>query len=408
MSRKRLILALCLGVLPVVFIGCWGSNDSNQDPFVYPFRAVVVDPASSSRVYAVSEGGGFFRTADGGKTWVQPISGLAPDVRVEALAVDPNVTPTNDPAPTCPTIPTSTMLYLGDENTGLYRSLNEGTNWALQGLSPNITDIVVDRTTSKCTPRDQACTDIYASSQTSGIVRSQDRGLTWDNFNANLASQSVSALTIFNGANPATLYAGTEEGFVFRRRLDQPTWTPADAPQPIDPSIGETEIIALTVDPSNAAILYAGLSGGEGGRRPGSGLYQSADAGVSWTNVQRPDRVFTDSVHVVQFVLATAPGAGCDTNTIKKEFLFTNINRVSFQEYPGGVWQSPALDDDNFSNVGVTAIAVSEFYGAADPKPDDPKVIYAGTYNKGLWKSCDGGHHWTVMNLAGDVNNLPC
>jgi hypothetical protein len=264
-----------------------------------------------------------------------------------------------------------------------------------------VADIVVDR--NNCQARGLPCTHLYAGGRSSGVVRSQDRGLDWTDFSGSLPNREVSAVTIFDNQVPATLYVGTEDGYVFRRRVTDASWIPAEPAGTIDETLGETEVIELTVSPLNPNVLYAGLGGGEGGSRSGSGLYRSDDAGLSWVNVPRPDRFFTDAVHVVQYVQVTEPVAGtCYDRTVVKTLLYTSINNVSFQdEEKLGDWISPSLDDEDFARVGVTALGVVTQLDTVDAATDYPQILYAGTFSNGVWKSCDGGANFTRLDLTG-------
>jgi photosystem II stability/assembly factor-like uncharacterized protein len=49
--------------------------------------AVVIDPLDSQRVYAGTDGGGAYRSNDGGDTWTAMNTGLG-DLTVESLILD--------------------------------------------------------------------------------------------------------------------------------------------------------------------------------------------------------------------------------------------------------------------------------------------------------------------------------
>ena len=66
--------------------------------------SLAIDPANSSNVYAATQGGGVFRSIDGGTTW-QPFYDGLDDLNVLSLAFDatnPNI------------------LYAGTETGGVY------------------------------------------------------------------------------------------------------------------------------------------------------------------------------------------------------------------------------------------------------------------------------------------------
>ena len=81
----------------------------------------------------------------------------------------------------------------------------------------------------------------------------------------------VSALATDSGS-PTRLYAGTSRGL--RRSPDSgQSWVAAAG------SIAEFFISAVAVDPTLPSVVYASTEG--------AGIFQSTDAGVSWTDVNR-------------------------------------------------------------------------------------------------------------------------
>jgi photosystem II stability/assembly factor-like uncharacterized protein len=77
-------------------------------------RALAVDPVTPSTVYAATDGGGVFKSADGGGSWTAINAGLSSGSTVMALAVDP-VTPST--------------VYAGTNGGGVLRSDDGGASW---------------------------------------------------------------------------------------------------------------------------------------------------------------------------------------------------------------------------------------------------------------------------------------
>ncbi|HYX24313.1 MAG TPA: hypothetical protein VFC23_09200 [Thermoanaerobaculia bacterium] len=201
---------------------------------------------------------------------------------------------------------------------------------------------------------------------------------------------------------PAHFYFGGVNGGVWETRDAGRTWQPIFDGQPIG-SIG-----ALAVAPSNPRVLYVGS--GEADMRSdiaqGDGVYKSADGGRSWSHIgladsQQIGRVLVDprSPDVI-FVAALGHPYG------------PNAERGVFRSQDGGKsWQKVLGKNDD---TGAIDLAF---------EPGRPEVIYAALWQtrrtpwhiyppsngpgSGLYKSTDGGDHWTQIGLGGGGHGLP-
>jgi photosystem II stability/assembly factor-like uncharacterized protein len=257
-------------------------------------RMQIVSDHRIGRLYVLTQGGTFYRTADGGVTWtsIAPTS-LSDATRV--MAVDPL---------------DSNTVYRGSFK-GLYKSTNGGVNWwrVDHGFPFVPYGLAV--------PSHQT---VYASAN-SGIMRSEDGGASWSP--AGFEGQSVSAIMT---TRDSTLYAVvfrylyksadggrswiqvanvhqfpynssvhphdsqliyTVTPFQWSRVLNRTTnggynWTaihPAIEgwqPEPCPPLIicegGGPSVGSIVVDPQQTAVFY-----GSAGR-----LVSSSDAGITW------------------------------------------------------------------------------------------------------------------------------
>jgi len=159
---------------------------------------------------------------------------------------------------------------------------------------------------------------------------------------------------------PNVFYAGSVGGGVWKTTNSGRNWFPIFDSQPIA-SIG-----AVAVAPSNPAVVY--VASGEADMRSqisyGNGIYQSTDAGKTWThigldNTRQIGRILIDPRDPnVLFVAALGHVYG------------PNPDRGVFKSKDGGrTWQKVL-----FKNADVGAIEV-----VIDPT--NSKVIYAGLWN---------------------------
>ncbi len=156
---------------------------------------------------------------------------------------------------------------------------------------------------------------------------------------------------------------------------------------------------ALAVAPSNPNVIYAGTGESDirGDMITGDGVYKSTDAGKTWSYAGLRDTHTTMD-------LIVDPG---DPNTVYAASMghvfVPGPNRGVFKTTDGGKTWRKVLFVDN--NTGVVDLTMA---------PSDPKVLYAAAWQayrkpwhlesggpgSGIYKSTDGGEHWTNITKA--------
>ena len=96
---------------------------------------------------------------------------------------------------------------------------------------------------------------IYAGTFDGGVFRSADGGTSWNAVNSGLGNATVYALAASKGV-PTTIYAGTDDSGVFKSVDNGASWTATNN------GLTVLSINALTVDPTNPSVVYAGTNGG--------------------------------------------------------------------------------------------------------------------------------------------------
>ena len=214
------------------------------------------------------------------------------------------------------------------------------------------------------------------------------RGVRWREIGPYRGGRSVVATG--SAARPNEYYLGTTGGGVFKSVDGGEAWSPVT-----DRYFGGT-IGAIAVAPSNPDIVYVG--GGEyplrGNVSHGDGVWKTTDAGKTWTYMglketrQIGDIVVNpsnpDLVYVAALGHVWAP----------------NPERGVYRSKDGGhTWERVLFRSDS---AGAVELVMD---------PSNPNVLYAGfwqvyrtpwtlssggTYS-GLFKSTDGGDHWTEL-----------
>ncbi len=256
---------------------------------------------------------------------------------------------------------------------------------------------------------------VYVGAAQGGLWRSIDNGTNWTPLTDNQPSLAVGAIAI-DPTNPNVIYVGTGEGNrsgdtyygqgLLKSTDGGNTWTqilgPVSTTAPNIPSFVNASFMTIEIDPSNTQTLYAatnigltgGASGGSGIVAIGNrGIWKSTDGGMNWRNLnpgnftvdrtgtdvlvdpRRPQRVFAAILNVGVF----RSEQGGEPNT--------------WTQLSGGL---PASDPNSptFNRVELAAgppIAPStdSTLYVALAAPDDDLLS--------IWRSVDGGTNWTQI-----------
>ena len=191
-------------------------------------------------------------------------------------------------------------------------------------------------------------------------------------------------------SDPRIIYAGSAAGGIFKTVNGGNTWTAIFDAQS-NPSIGD-----LALAPSNPSILYVGT--GEANNRQssswGNGVYKSMDAGVTWTHLGLAE------THHIGRIVVHPTNPDIVYVAALGDLWGPNKERGIYKSTDGGAtWtQTLAIDE----NTGASDVAID---------PQSPNILYAAAYERrrtvfgydgggphgGLYRSTDGGSHWTKM-----------
>jgi photosystem II stability/assembly factor-like uncharacterized protein len=225
-------------------------------------------------------------------------------------------------------------------------------------------------------------------------------GLPARNIGSATMSGRVTAVDAVDQDGRITVFVGAASGGVWKSVNGGTTYKPVFDRERVQ-SIG-----AVAIDPSNPKTVWVGT--GEAWVRNsvsvGDGVYKSTDNGENWTNVG-----LKDSEHIAKILVD--PGDGNNVLVCATGHLWDdNDQRGVYKTSDGGKTWMKVLAGANGSS-GCALLAMS---------PKEPKTIYASMWDfrrqgwtfrsggpgSGLFKSTDGGDHWSEINDS-NAKGLP-
>ena len=203
-----------------------------------------------------------------------------------------------------------------------------------------------------------------------------------------------------SSARPLEYYFGATGGGLWKTTDGGLTWRPVTDGQLHSSSVG-----AVAVSASNPDIVYIGMGETElrGNIMQGDGIYKSADAGKTWQHVGLADTQAISRIRIhptnPDVVYVSALGHPYGRNT----------ERGVFRTRDGGkTWQKVLYRDDHAGAVDLCM------------DPNNPDVLYAAIWDanrtpwgltsggpsSGLFKTTDGGDHWTEITRNAGLPQL--
>jgi photosystem II stability/assembly factor-like uncharacterized protein len=263
-------------------------------------HALAVSPSHPSIVYAGTDvylsGNGVHRGSRAGRRWGPTSPGLTYDGPVKAIAVDPtdpdlifvavndycdacdegaidlsmdggetwvDVSPDTGPMEDVAIDPfDSNTVYVAavSSPTGMYKSVDGGLTWENSGFDDSyVTALAMDPTTPGV---------IHAGTAADGVYTSTDGGASWRG--SGLPAVFVNDLAV-SPTNPSVIYASSRGDTRVWRTIDGgSTWSPVDDDIPEGVAVW-----GLAVDPLDPDHVFVGTEG--------AGVYATTDAGATWS-----------------------------------------------------------------------------------------------------------------------------
>ena len=211
---------------------------------------IVALAAADTLIFAGSWVEGVYQSSDNGLTWTRVTQGMTDTFISDLLISGPHI-------------------FAGTEDGGgIFRRLITGTTWAeitsgLFGHDGIVLSSFVNST---------ADTTIYLGDDNSIIFRSTNKGIEWEHALPSFPEAGIGALITVPHNNSAFLLAGTYRG-ILRSAVTDTMWIQKNN------GLMDTMVYSLTTasDDSGGITLFAGTENG--------GVYQSIDFGETWSSL---------------------------------------------------------------------------------------------------------------------------
>lgn len=239
------------------------------------------------------------------------------------------------------------------------------------------------------------CCGVTAVGQTAQYPAAALSGLQWRDVGPMRGGRSFAVAGV--PSEPDTFYMGSVGGGVWKTENDGRTWTPIG-----DQGIPIGSIGAIAVAPSDPNVVYVGT--GEPDIRNqhsyGNGMYKSVDAGKTWTHIG-----LDDSRHIGRIVVDPKNPDRVYV-AVLGHIYDANMERGLYRSVDGGKhWKKVLMNAADPKDVGAIDVAMDPtnsrvLYASLWATRRPPWAVYAPSYmpGSGLYKSTDGGDHWTQLH----------
>ncbi|MCH8068519.1 MAG: T9SS type A sorting domain-containing protein [Candidatus Marinimicrobia bacterium] len=387
------------------------SDPSESIDFTSNYQSIVINPQDSLVLYVANTGRspdpGIFKTTDGGNNWTWVTRDTGVNMNIESGWIN-----WTGPLATClaidPVNPDrlffgNMMILCKTENAGeswvqVYTDLIGSGYWQGRGFETTyVWDITVDPTNANNVYFGYA--DIGFLKSTDGGISFKSTGMTGNNWINN------AYVVIVDPAENSILYAATSTATTdhgeIRKSTDYgETWNViGDSTN----GLPDAQVWSLVIDANSdpdSRILYAASYG--------NGIYKTTDGSVSWFSVNNGLGINRDiSRIVIDPANSNILYVGIEAYDENYDGNWTSVQGGIYKTSDGG--QNWIRIDTNPPQPSVSDLAIN---------PTNPDIIYSATremydhsqqimYRGGVYKSTDGGNNWIELSSGfGDNENL--
>jgi len=324
---------------------------------------LVMDPTSTSTLYAAIGGVGLFKTTNSGSTWVQDTSGLPPAAQINRMSLG-----------LCASTPTT--LYAGiygsrapgglaSDTNRVFKSTDGGNTWKVLPKAPNYGGgqgwynniVAVEPTNSDV---------VYVGGI--DLWRSTDGGANWTNLTRGYQGGPVHVdqhAIAFHPKNPKAFYLGNDGG-MYKSSNRGTTWIN------LNQDLVTVQFYTIGVDWNSGLVTYGGTQDNGAQRRISN---------LRWQDVTGGDAGYV----LVDY---------SNSNIVYSEWQ----NGYHLKSTDGGFHFFPIMNGIPVGETGnwITPVAMD---------PQNPQVLYTGTTK--FYKTVNGGVNWTTTGIVVDQMTSP-
>jgi photosystem II stability/assembly factor-like uncharacterized protein len=337
----------------------WVRLPGDCSPVWYPGQHIAIDPNNTDIIYATSWQS-VFKSEDAGDNWSEA---YVANCFVIAIVLDPTsgVDPLND-----------RTLYAATETEGVFKSIDSGQTWTAVNNGIDARNFPHSSAHSLKIDRSNP-NNLYAGAIGGGF-RSTDTGQTWTRIDIEGSNWNIQSFAV-DPASQNNIYAYC--GNLYKSTNFGADWISISTEYL--QGLGDGDLVIAPSDPS---ILYLSTKWSE---VTPDGIHKSTDGGSNWTLVNNglPNYRFrTMAVHPTDPNIVFA-GAHIDWS------------------HDPGMGQALYKTDDGGANWNVVSCGLPDIYCVNQIifSQSDPEIVYmiAECENGGIYKSIDGGECWTKL-----------
>ncbi|HEY5807520.1 MAG TPA: hypothetical protein VIT67_06110, partial [Povalibacter sp.] len=349
-----------------------GGNNWQAHDFLGQVQQIVVDPADGNRIFVAVIDEGLFRSTDGGLNFTKIAPGSP---RIWTAGVGPNnvvyyaselgFRRSNDGGdtfgPATPVQPTVEHIMVDSANAELVyairgpyfmRSINGGSTWSEQMVGLGDFNSLYSMV--------KLANGLLVVASGSGIYTSED-AVNW----TQRASGTYSSVAVDPQA-PQTLIATGFWQYQLARSVDGGlNWAPTGS------GLQQPARRALISGASSSRLLIAHYQG----------VQLSDDGGVTWRYAARGP--ISSGGQLATTVAANA-----------RVYAYSDYGSALYASRNDSDWQRVS-DGLAYESIGQASLAV---------KPGDSSAIFLGAFNRGVYRSADGGVSWSLP--SSDLKNF--